>query len=142
MRWKKRLASNLLAVALAGGLFLFPSGCGSFENEGTVSGTVHYKGQPLSEGSVSFVVENGQVAAGAIDQSGGYVVAHVPVGAAKVTVQVASAMPPMSFLGAPKTAQASGTGVKIPLRYCVPSTSGLQHSVAKGKQTFDIELKE
>jgi hypothetical protein len=142
MKWKRRLPSNLFALALAGGLFLFPSGCGSFEDAGTVSGTVHYKGQPLTEGSVSFVNDNGQVASGAIDQSGSYVVAHVPVGAAKVTVQVASAMPPMSFIGARKTAHASGTGVKIPLRYCVPSTSGLQHSVTKGKQTFDIDLKE
>lgn len=142
MKWKRRLPSNLFAVALAGGLFLFPSGCGFFENAGTVSGSVRYKGQPLTEGSVSFVGENGQVASGAIDSSGSYVVAHVPVGSAKVTVQVASSMAPMSFIAAPKTSQASGTGVKIPLRYCVPSTSGLQHSVTKGKQTFDIDLKD
>jgi hypothetical protein len=130
--------------ALAGGLFLLPSGCGFLENAGTISGTVQYKGQPLSEGSVSFVCDNGQVATGAIDGAGRYVVSHVPVGSAKVTVQVVSAEgePPMSFVGAPKPAHGKTTASKIPLRYALAATSGLQHSVTKGKQQFDIELKE
>jgi hypothetical protein len=141
MKWKGRVPNNLFGVALAGGL-LISAGCSFFENAGTVSGTVRYNGQPLSEGSVSFVNDNGQVATGAIDQAGRYVVAHVPVGTANVTVQVASAMPPMSFVGVPKTSQSAGTGVKIPIRYSVTATSGLRHDVAKGKQTFDIDLKE
>lgn len=129
---------------LAGGLFFLSNGCGFFENAGTVSGTVRYKGQPLSEGSVSFVSEKGQVVTGTIDKSGRYVVAHVPIGPAKVTVQVVSAKgpPPMSFAGAPKPGQGRTTGSTIPLRYSVVATSGLRHSVTKGKQQFDIELKD
>ena len=134
---------NTLAGALAGGLFLLPSGCGSFENAGTVSGTVHYKGQPLSEGSVSFVCDNGQVATGVIDSAGRYVVSHVPTGSAKVTVQVVSSeAPPVSFGPAPKGPQGTAKGDKIPMRYSLAATSGLQHSVTKGKQQFDIDLKE
>lgn len=135
---------NLLTVALAGGLILLPSGCGFLEKAGTVSGTVQYKGHPLTEGSVSFVCGNGQVATGAIDKSGHYVVSHVPVGPAKITVQVVSAegAPAVSFVGAPKPGQGAATGSKIPLRYGVAATSGLQHNVTKGKQEFDIDLKE
>jgi hypothetical protein len=139
-----RMPRKLLAAALAGGLFLLPSGCGVFENAGTVSGTVRYKGQPLTEGSVSFVSEKGQVATGSIDKSGHYVVSRVPVGPAKVTVQVVSSEgpPPMSFVGAAKPEQGTATGSKIPLRYGMAATSGLQHNVTKGKQQFDIDLKE
>jgi hypothetical protein len=137
------LLRNLLMGALAGGLFLLPSGCGYLENAGTVSGTVQYKGQPLSEGSVSFVCDNGQVATGTIDQSGRYVVSHVPVGSAKVTVQVVSAEePPMSFAGAPKPALGKATAPKLPLKYALAATSGLKKDVTKGKQQFDIDLKE
>ncbi len=143
MKGNRCMVRNLLLGALAGGLFLLVSGCGFLENAGTVSGTVQYKGQPLSEGSVSFVSDNGQVATGTIDQNGRYVVSHVPVGSAKVTVQVVSvAEPPMSFAGTSKPALGKAAGPKIPLRYALSATSGLQHSVTKGKQQFDIDLKE
>ena len=135
------MPGKLLPVALTGGLFLLLGGC---ENAGTVSGTVRYKGQPLSEGSVSFLSAKGQMATGTIDKSGRYVVSHMPVGPAKVTVQVVSTEgpPPMSFGPPPKTAQGTATGIKIPMRYSVATTSGLQHTVTKGKQEFDIDLKE
>jgi hypothetical protein len=144
MKGNGRMLRNLLTGALAGGLLLLPSGCGFFENAGTVSGTVQYKGQPLTEGSVSFVCGNGKAATGSIDQAGRYVVSHVPTGAAKVTVQVvrADGPPPMSFVGAPQSAQGATAGPKIPLRYSLAATSGLQLSVTKGKQQFNIDLQE
>jgi hypothetical protein len=141
MKWKGRVPYNLFSVTLVGALLL-SVGCGFLENAGTISGTVRYKGQPLPEGSVSFVSDNGRVLTGAIDKAGRYLVAHVPVGAAKVTVQVASSMPSMSFVGVPKTSQTTGTTVQIPIRYSVTATSGLRHDVTKGKQTFDIDLTE
>jgi hypothetical protein len=139
---KRFVPGKLLTVVLTGGLFLSLGGC---ENAGTVSGTVRYKGQTLSEGSVNFLSEKGQVATGAIDKSGRYTVSHVPVGPAKVTVEVVSieGPPPMLFGPRPKTPQGTATGVyKIPMRYSVAATSGLQHNVTKGKQEFDIDLKE
>jgi hypothetical protein len=144
MKWSERLSRNLLAITLAGGLFLLPSGCGYFDNTGTVSGTVRYNGQALTEGSVSFVGDKGQVATGTIDKAGRYAVSQVPIGSAKVTVSVVGAdgPPPMSFSAAPKSAQAAATGPKIPIRYALATTSGLQHSVTKGKQQFDIDLKD
>lgn len=144
MKGNKRASTSLLPGVLAGALFLLPLGCSSFENAGTVSGTVRYKGQPLSEGSICFVSDNGQSATGTIDPSGRYIVSRVPIGSAKVTVQVvhAGGPPPMSFAAAPKPAQATASGAKIPLRYGVAATSGLRHSVTKGKQEFNIELME
>lgn len=144
MKENKRASGSLPAGVLVGGLFLLSIGCGGSENAGAVSGTVRFKGQPLSEGSVSFIGENGQVATGIIDPSGRYAVDRVPVGSAKVTVQIvrADGPPPVSFAGAPKPAQGTAAEPKIPLRYSVPATSGLQHSVTKGKQQKDIELTE
>lgn len=144
MKGNLRAPRKLLAGLLAGGLLFLPIGCAIFENAGTVSGIVRYKGQPLSEGSVCFVSDNGQSATGTIDPSGHYVVSGLPVGSAKVTVQVVrtDGPPPMSFAGAPKSVQGTGTGAKIPLRYGVAATSGLRHSVTKGKQEFNIDLME
>jgi|YelNatPaOPRAMG01_1025707.scaffolds.fasta_scaffold125200_1 hypothetical protein len=144
MKEKEWRVRNFLTSVLAGGLFFLLSGCDFFDNTGTVSGTVRYKGQPLTEGSVSFVNEKGQVATGTIDKSGRYVVSRVPVGPAKVTVQVVSSEgpPPMSFLGVPKASPKDATGPKVPLRYSTAATSGLQHTVTKGKQEFNIDLTE
>jgi len=144
MKWSRHARGNLFAAILAGGLFLLPSGCGFFENAGSVSGTVRYKGEPLSEGNVSFINDKGQVVTATIDQSGRYSAAHVPVGSAKVTVQVVSAEgpPPVSFGSIPKPAQGTATAPKVPARYGVPTTSGLKCDVTKGKQEFDIDLKE
>lgn len=144
MKGNGRMIRNLLTVALAGGLLFLPSGCGFFENAGTVSGTVQYRGHPLTEGSVSFVCGDGQVATGSIDQAGRYAVSHVPTGTAKVTVQVvrADGPPPMSFVGTPQSVQGTAAGPKIPLRYSMAATSGLQHSVTKGNQQFNIDLQD
>ena len=144
MKWNESVSRNVLATVLAGGLLLLPSGCGFFENAGTVTGTVRYKGQSLSEGSVSFVNDKGQVLTGPIDKAGRYALAHVPIGSAKVTVSVVGTdgTPPMSFVGSTKQGQGTATGPKIPIRYAVAATSGLQHSVTKGKQQFDIDLKD
>jgi hypothetical protein len=143
MKGIRLVPRTLFAVFLAGGLCLCPSGCGFFENSGSVSGTVRYKGQPLSEGSVSFINDKGQVVTSPIDQSGRYALAHVPVGSVKVTVQaVSDEGPPMSFAGVPKPVPRKTQGPKVPLRYSVPATSGLQYSVTKGKQSFDLDLNE
>jgi hypothetical protein len=142
MKGNRRARRHLLAALLAGGLFLLAGGCS--RNEGTVRGTVTYKGQPLTEGEVSFASEKGQVFTESIDKSGHYVVAHIPLGPAKVTVQVFSnaAPPPLSFAAVPKTPGTTGTNHKIPLRYSIVERSGLRHTVTPGKQQFDIDLTE
>ncbi|HEY7326704.1 MAG TPA: hypothetical protein VH592_03625 [Gemmataceae bacterium] len=144
MKWTERASTDRLVIVLSGGLLFLFSGCGYFENAGSVSGTVSYKGQSLSEGSVSFVSDNGKVVTGPIDKGGRYSVSSVPIGSAKVTVSVVGAdgTPPISFAGPPKSAQGTTTGPKIPVRYAVTATSGLQHSVTKGRQQFDIDLKD
>jgi hypothetical protein len=129
---------------LAGGLFLLPSGCGLFENAGTISGTVRYKGQPLAEGSISFINDKGRVVTATIDNTGRYAAPHVPVGSAKVTVRVASAEgpPPLSFGSTPRPVQGPATVLKVPSRYGLPVTSDLRCEVTKGKQQYDIDLQE
>ena len=142
MKDNRSTRKRLLAILLAGGMFLPAVGCG--RNEGTVQGTITYKGQPLTEGNVSFASEKGQVVTGPIDKSGRYVVGRVPLGPAKVTVQVfnAASAPPLSFAAVPKTPGTAGTSITIPLRYAVANQSGLRHTVTPGSQQFDIDLKD
>jgi hypothetical protein len=141
MKWNYRVPLYRLVAMLTGGLLLLPVGCGFFENAGTVSGSVRYKEQPLNEGTVSFITEKGEIITGSIDKSGRYSVAHVPLGPVKITVQVFNAAaPPLSYV-APKKSQMAEKSDKIPLRFSMAATSGLRHTVTKGKQAFDIELQ-
>ncbi len=142
MKDNRSTRTYLLAIFLAGGLFLPAMGCS--RNEGTVQGTITYKGQPLTEGNVSFASEKGQVVTGPIDKSGRYVVGRVPLGPAKVTVQVfnAASAPPLIFANLPKTPGATSTNVTIPRRYAVANQSGLRHTVTPGSQQFNIDLQE
>jgi hypothetical protein len=142
MKNNRSTRKHLLTIFLTGGLFLLAGGCG--RNEGTVRGTITYKGRPLTEGNVSFASEKGQVFTGPIDKSGHYVVGRVPLGPAKVTVQIfnAAAAPPLSFAAVPKTAGATAANNPIPLKYALADQSGLRHTVTPGSQQFDIDLKD
>ncbi len=81
-------------------LLLFPlsvlvAGCGG--SEGTVSGTVYFKGQPLKGGTVFFFPEKGTGNYRAeIGADGAYSVSKLPLGPAKISVSVGSPTVPAS----------------------------------------------
>jgi hypothetical protein len=99
---------------------------------GTVSGKVTYKGQPLPFGLVTFHPEKGKkVFSGKLHADGTYEVKDVPVGKARVTIEVKA-----------EKGKAKGPAprVAIPAKYANSKTSGLTVEVKKGKQTHDVNL--
>lgn len=129
------------------------AGCTS--KRGTVSGVVTYKGQPLGNGTVSFVSADGKGTTGAIQPDGHYQVNDAPLG--PVTISVVT-VPPPPDASAPKgwgglgkvtdpnlvgggAAGSAGKYVKIPDKYKDAKSSGLTYDVKGGKQKFDIELQ-
>jgi hypothetical protein len=65
-------------------LAVLAAGCGS---EGTVSGTIYYKGQPLKGGTIRFFPEGKDSnVAGIIGMDGTYSVAKIPPGKTKIAV--------------------------------------------------------
>jgi hypothetical protein len=116
----------VLALALCG--------CGG---RGEVSGTVRFNGKPLSAGRVTLVSVNqpGVVAYSSILADGSYKVAGCPAGPVKVAVQT---VVPRTSAGA--TGNKAAAGPKVPVRYADPSTSGLEYTVHRGQQPYDIDL--
>ena len=132
--------------SLRTGVLMLPFilGCSS-GSIGTVSGKVFYGGKPLSGGTVVFYPEKGGggFMAG-IGSDGSYEVVDVPVGSAKIAVQVPQ--PPVQkrhdkggvkqAAGYEKEIQKSSS--PIPAEYADPSKSGLSLMVERGRQTHDI----
>ncbi len=137
-RWLAGLLVGVLAV----------SGCGS--KTGTVTGTVRYRNQMLTTGTVSFYCEKGEIVSALIAKDGTYRLAKVPKGLTRVAVVSHPAVPyglqvnqvPAAF--APPSAPTARVPLKpstfIPERYNRPDSSGLVLTVQGGEQTLDFDL--
>lgn len=135
---------------LLGASLLLLSGCGR-GGTATVTGTVTYKDKPLPGGLISFMAEQGnEVARGKIEKDGTYRVNKVPVGNAKIGIQVAE--PPKYAAGTVSKEQAAKMGkgsaaakpadsVQLPKKFGDPSKSGLTYTVQPGQQEHNISLK-
>jgi hypothetical protein len=143
-------------------LLLFAAACGG--GTATISGTVTYKGEPLTAGYVAFYDTNGQTASGRIEADGHYTVYKAPVGELKAAVFTVdlTAKPPVGFTkkkqpggvyeeamakskrgsaNAMTEAAQAGKFIAIPARYKDPEQSGLTFTVKSGSQTIDLDLK-
>ena len=138
LRWPlSRSVLALLTIALAS------TGCGDSDS-GRVSGKVRLNDAPVPAGTVTFHGDNNRSASAFIEADGTYTVTGVPLGPVKVTV---TAPAPMSDKGKKQLEKARKISiegrsdvVEIPARYGRPEQSGLQLTVAPGRQTFDIAL--
>jgi len=94
------------------------------EDEKTsVSGKITFKGVPLSEGTIAFHLKEKSISAN-IGADGTYKLIGIKPGIHKIAINP----------GAAPT-------VAIPKKYEDPDTSGLQITVVKGSQSFDLDLK-
>lgn len=128
-------------VILAAGLCLVASGCGGETT--TVTGTVKYKGTPLTTGSVTISVAGKRPATGPIYPDGTYRVDMAPVGEAKVAVQTPPLAPPMKKGTTPTVPGAVEVKVvPIPQRFADPAQSNLSAVIKSGGQRHDITIND
>jgi hypothetical protein len=118
-------------------------GCGRSVTE--VSGTVTFKDQTLSSGSVTFVGLDGESSSSAIAENGSYRIENAPVGPVKIAVSSHPRAPlglrnPRGQAAALRENPKDGA-VKIPEKYEDHKTSGLAYTVERGSHTFNIDLK-
>jgi hypothetical protein len=106
-----------------------------------VSGTVTYKGTPLTNGVVSFYGQGNQVASCSIEPDGSYTVADAPVGPAQIAVAVPPDMKEPKGYKIPHAEGGSAKSVQIPRNYAEAEKSGLTYMVETGSQEHLIELK-
>jgi len=133
--WRFRLVLTIVCLLL--------SGCGSDEVRGRVVGKVTFQGQPVAEGIVVFANDQKGVHMTAdIKPDGSYQIitakgAGLPLGG--YTVSVCPPLPQVTTgtFGKPP---AKKPYPNIPAKYRNPKTAGLTLTVAKGENTFDIDM--
>jgi hypothetical protein len=150
--------STLILIALAS-MLVVSAGCAS-RSKGIVKGQVMFFDKKLTAGTVAFQSADGRIGSGNIDFNGNYTVYDAPLGPCSVTVRVPQmsqgapkglaqppkGMPPMRPPGGDAAADADSSMidphkiVSIPGKYAKPETSGLNFTVEKGEQTYNITL--
>jgi hypothetical protein len=126
-------AAVLLAAALAG--------CSSKPATGEVRGRITFKGQPVAEGTVTFLNPSGQGDAEAkIEADGRYVIAN-PVAVGDYVVIVT----PLTVIkdtdpGKTPPAPVEKPARDIPVKYRQPGTTPLKPTVNPGQNELDFDL--
>ena len=148
-------------------LCILAAGCG---REGTVSGKIYYKGEPVTGGTVHFHPQGktGNFAS-VIGTDGSYSIAKLPPGTTKITVMAATkGVPPgigvrgggpmaagraakgmeamgkigkSASSGAETKAEPAKENVSIPQKYMDPETTDLTFNVTGGSQKHDIKIE-
>ena len=143
--------------ASAGSVVLFIGiiGCGG--GPATVSGTVTYKGAPVTGGSITLHFDGDKPpAGGSIDGNGKYAIQSTTLGKASVSIETESQrsmMPKQTDIASPKDGMppevtkmpgggAATVYVKIPEKYSDAKRSGLTWDVKSGQQTKNWELTD
>jgi hypothetical protein len=128
------------------GLLLAATGCGS-GGTGVVAGKVTVGGQPVREGTITFLSEVGKRDAyTAAIINGEYKTSPIPCGMAKIIIMEREGPPAPETLGrgndnrptAKKGAPAAPP--KIDAKYHDPGTSGLEIEVKRGENPRDFDL--
>jgi hypothetical protein len=123
------LGRTLVVVTTLG---ILAAGCNAPPEppETVVTGSVTYKGQPVTGGTLIFQMKNAGTKrpyAGQIYEDGTYELTYVVPGEALIAVETA-------------TKQGLSTYVELPRKYSSPTKSGLKYQVVEGPQAFDIKL--
>jgi hypothetical protein len=109
------------------------SGCNKGIQKVTISGTISYKGQPLSSGLLKFVGPEGSTSAAVIQPNGKFIITDVVPGEVKVGVVEA----PQGG----KTASGAKTApVDLPEKYRDPEKSGLKYTITPGMSELNIDI--
>lgn len=126
----------LLPLAL-----LLTSGCGDDSNRVGVSGTVTVDGEPLEQGSVAFIGENGSAVAAGPVRNGSYTLRQtanaegIEPGQYKVRIESWKVQP-----GEPQDDGTFAAGeAAIPEKYMDAEKSGLTATVPDGNYDFDLK---
>jgi len=127
-------------------LSVLPAGCGP--GPSSVTGTVTFKDQPLTSGTVLFHGAHDHFEHATIGPDGRYTVANAPRGPVRISVRSHPALPlgmptkgklpptPAEFKS-PDAPPRDGKFIVLPARYADPDKSGLTYTVREGAQTHD-----
>jgi hypothetical protein len=112
-------------------------GCSNKKPVGSITGTVKYKGQPVTSGSINFYDSGrGMAADSKLDGSGNYSITELEVGTYKVYIQppVPEQLPP----GTPPKKEK----FDVPAKFQDPARTPISKEVKAGKNDIPVELTD
>jgi hypothetical protein len=133
----KRLCVSLAFL----GMFAAAVGCNRGHPTAPVSGSVSFKGKPMTTGRVLFVHETGASSFGLIGLDGRYELL-APVGANRVAIECLEEMGKPADPSNPYMRPMALAQTLIPERYSNHMTSGFTCDVTSTGNNADFELKE
>ena len=143
------------------GLLLILAGCSAQagrEGFGMVSGKITFNNKPLTGGTIHFFQDQEKVGSFIIRGDGTYA-AEIPIGPVQVAIETLSVkyedretvlkvfkengfdVPEKQRKPDSPAFNPATTYVEIPERFSDPDKSGLEHTVVRGQQTRDFDLK-
>jgi hypothetical protein len=158
--------SRVRCLLLLPALAVLVAGCGTGNPNApaNISGSVSYKGKPVTGGSVQFVTADGAAFVGSIGADGTFAISDVAVGEMVVVVETESINPKNGekegtgrdakrYANQPQQAPPPGRGggpnsnsadspkyIQIPDKYGKAKTSPLTYTVKSGRNVHTIEL--
>ncbi|HVK10471.1 MAG TPA: hypothetical protein VM597_17010 [Gemmataceae bacterium] len=114
------------------------AGCGPATS--VVTGKVTLDGVPVTEGTVSFLMDDGTVQSSFIMPDATYYFDAIPVGTVKITVLPKEQEVSEEDIKNQRTARPTAAKFYIPPRYASPESSGLTCAVTGAKTTHDLPL--
>ncbi|WP_153556630.1 hypothetical protein [Roseimaritima sediminicola] len=130
--------TSLLAAGLG---LLLATGCGDTRNELTVSGTVTVNGEPIENGTISFVAADGVAATGGGVIKDGSYTAFVAPGRKKVVVLGNKAVgeEPL-YQGVPDSPTQTTYQTITPTKYNAAHLTPLTAEISENQEGLDFEL--
>lgn len=137
------MTTSFPARAVTGGLLLAALvlgtvGCKTEKPTASVSGTVKYRGKPLTAGSVNFLSAKGAGGQGLLDENGNYKIEGIDVDEYRVYL---SAPVPGQFAPGTKAPKEPPKFEVIP-KYLQPESSGLTVKIKAGPNEYPIDIKD
>jgi len=134
-------ARCLAAGFLLSALVFTTAGCGNNAKKeaASVSGSVKYRGKPLTAGSVNFISTTGSAGQGMLDESGNYKIEGLEAGP-EYKVYIGAPVPGQ-FAPGTKAPTAPPKFDVIP-KYLQPESSGFKTSLKPGPNEYPIDIKD
>ncbi len=143
------LIRNLAALSALSLALLLVAGCGGNPADARVivTGTVMYKNQALTSGTVKFYnAKSEQISSANLQADGVFNATDIPMGDIKVTVETAGnsigisgGKAPLSTPPMPGETPA-GKSIAIPAKYKAVETSGLNYNISATNKKIEIKL--
>jgi len=134
----RKISLRILSGFWLGAVLTIALGCGSTSSTGRVSGTVKYKGTPVTSGDVNLLSKSGKAAQGKLDSNGGFTID----GPVETGDYMVFWTPPVAEPTGPGAKPAALPKLAVPPKFQDATSSGVVVTVKSGANEMPIDFKD